>query len=95
MQIAVCACDTCLNARKRRLGEKRSRLMARILWHKVGSPTPYVSQALGVEEWQLRRAIHAIKRRCGLTGADRVIIYDDGKVTDEQGEELGNILDED
>jgi hypothetical protein len=68
--------------------------MARILWDKLRNPTPYVSQTLGVEEWQLRHAIHIIKRRCGLAGADRVIIYDDGKVTDERGEELGNIFDE-
>jgi hypothetical protein len=65
--------------------------MARILWDKLRNPTPYVSQALGIEEWQLRHAIHAIKRRSGLKGADRVIIYDDGTVTDEHGEELGNI----
>jgi hypothetical protein len=53
-----------------------------------------VSQTLGIEEWQLRHAIHSIKRRCGLTGGDRVVIYDDGKVTDEHGDELGNIFDE-
>jgi len=68
--------------------------MARILWDRLRNPTPYVSQALGVEEWQLRHAIHVIKRRGGLTGAERVIIYDDGKVTDERREELGNIFDE-
>jgi len=64
--------------------------MARILWDKLRNPIPYVSQSLGIEEWQLRQGIHAIKRRCGLMGADRVIIYDDKKVTDE----LGNVLDE-
>ena len=30
-----------------------------------------------------------------LSGADRVIIYSDGRVTDEQGEPLGNLHDED
>ena len=65
--------------------------MARILWDKSTNPTPFVSETLGVEEWQLRKAIHAIKRRVGLRGAERVIIYDDGAVTDEQGEDLGNI----
>ena len=65
--------------------------MARILWNKSTNPTPFVSRTLGVEEWQLRKAIHAIKRRAGLRGADRVIIYDSGAVTDEQGEDLGNI----
>jgi hypothetical protein len=68
--------------------------MARILWDKLRNPTPYVSQTLRIEEWQLRNAIHAIKRRCGRTGADRVIIYDDGAVTDEHGEALGNVHDE-
>ncbi len=68
--------------------------MARIIWDKVRNPTPYVSEALGIEEWQLRNAIHAIKRRCGLSGSDRVIVYDDGKVTDEHDDELGNIFDE-
>jgi hypothetical protein len=58
------------------------------------NPTSFVSQALGIEEWQLRQAIHAIKRRSGLMGAGRVIIYDDDKVTDERGDELGNIFDE-
>jgi hypothetical protein len=65
--------------------------MARILWDKLRNPTPYVSQSLGIEEWQLRHAIHQIKRRAGLKGADRVIIYDDGTVTDEHGEDLDNI----
>jgi hypothetical protein len=68
--------------------------MPRILWDKLRNPTPYVSQTLGIEEWQLRNAIHSIKRRCGLMGTDRVIIYDDGKVTDEHGDELGNVFDE-
>ncbi len=27
-------------------------------------------------------------------GAERVIIYDDGRVTDESGDELGNVFDE-
>lgn len=53
-----------------------------------------MSRSLGIEEWQLRNAIHRIKRRCGLSGTDRVIIYDDGSVADEAGEVLGNIHDE-
>lgn len=68
--------------------------MAKVLWNKRRNPTPYVSQSLGIEEWQLRQAIHTIKNRAGLTGPDRVIIYDDGKVTAENGDELGNIRDE-
>ena len=68
--------------------------MARVLWDKAANPAPYVSRALGVEQWQLRQAIHAVKRRSGLGGSDRVIVYNDGSLTDEGGEELGNIFDE-
>jgi hypothetical protein len=67
--------------------------MARILWDQNRNPTPYVSQALGLEQWQLHHAIHMIKRRRGLKGGDRVIISDDGKVTNDRGEELRNIFD--
>lgn len=68
--------------------------MADILWDKLRNPTPYVSETLGIEEWELRSAIHTIKERSGLSGRDRVIIHRDGKVTDEHGEDLGNIHDE-
>jgi hypothetical protein len=68
--------------------------MARVIWDKSTNPTPYVSRWLGIEEWQLRNAIHRIKGRTGLTGADRVIIYDDGRITDAHGEDLGNVHDE-
>ena len=68
--------------------------MADILWDRSGNPTRYVSERLGIEEWELRGAIHTIKRRSGLSGADHVTIYSDGKVTDEHGEDLGNIHDE-
>ena len=65
-----------------------------ILWDRRGNPSPYVSQALGLEEWQLRQAIHKIKGRSPLRGPDRVIIYRNGGVTDENGEVLGNVYDE-
>jgi hypothetical protein len=69
--------------------------MPRILWDKLNrSPTKHVSDQLGVEDWQLRAAIHKIKGHSGLGGSDRVIIYDDGSVTDENGEPIGNIYDE-
>ena len=35
-----------------------------------------------------------IARHFGLKGADRVIIWDDGSVTDQQGNVLGNVYDE-
>ena len=39
--------------------------------------------------------MHKIKAASDLSGADRVIIYSDGTVTDEQGEPIGNLFDED
>jgi hypothetical protein len=65
-----------------------------ILWDRARSPNPHVSEALGIEEWQLRQAIHKIKGRSPLRGPDRVIIYSNGDVADESGEALGNIYDE-
>jgi hypothetical protein len=41
------------------------------------------------------RALHKIKAANDFSGADRVVIYSDGRVTDEQGEPLGNLHDED
>jgi hypothetical protein len=43
---------------------------------------------------QLRDAIHKIKGRSPLRGRDRIIIYRNGDVTDENGEALGNVYDE-
>ncbi len=67
---------------------------SKIIWDRLRNSTRYVSEALGIEEWQLRNAIHRLKRRWGLEPTDRVIIYDDGKVTDASGDELGNVHDE-
>jgi hypothetical protein len=69
--------------------------MARALWSSAGNPTNAVSQALGVPRWALRRALHRIKGAWGLGGRDRVIIWDDGSVTDQNGGHLGNVFDED
>lgn len=68
--------------------------MARVIWDKKRNPTEYVSDCLGIERWQLRAALHKIKARSNLGAQDRTIIYDDGKVTDESGEDVGNIYDE-
>ena len=68
--------------------------MPRIIWSNPGSPTRAVSDALGIERRQLLNALHRIKEGAGLSGADRVIIWDDGTVTDMQGNPLGNIHDE-
>jgi hypothetical protein len=66
----------------------------RIIWNKARNPTRHVSDALGIERWQLRRAIHLIKARNNLSPQDRVVIFSDGTVKDVGGNEIGNILDE-
>jgi len=43
---------------------------------------------------QLGDAIHELKTAGNLSPAERVIIYDDGTVTDESGYVLGNIYNE-
>jgi hypothetical protein len=68
--------------------------MSRIIWDRAGNPTRYVSDTLGITRVQLRVAHHQIKRRANLGGQDRTVIYDDGNVTDANGDDIGNILDE-
>ena len=65
-----------------------------IICNKQGNPTEYVSDRLGIERWQLRAAIHKIKARNNLGATDRIVIYDDGNITDEGGEPIGNVFDE-
>jgi hypothetical protein len=67
---------------------------ASIIWSDAGNPTNEVSRALRIERQQLRRALHRIQRAQGLKGADRVIIWNDGSVTDQQDNVLGNVYDE-
>jgi len=68
--------------------------MARVIWDKKRNPTDYVSDRLGISRGDLRKGIHKIKSRSNLGATDRGIIYDDGSVTDERGEHVGNIFDE-
>ena len=68
--------------------------MARIIWDKRDNPPKYVSDRLGIQHWQLGDAIHDLKAAGNLSPTDRVIIYDDGTVTDESGYGLGNIYNE-
>lgn len=72
--------------------------MARIVWNRRENPSKYVSDQLGITREQLGDAIHEIKAAGDLSPADRVIIYDDGyddgTVTDERGDILGNIYNE-
>jgi hypothetical protein len=68
--------------------------LSEVIWNKIRNPTKYVSDKLRIERWELRAAIHQIKARSALGPKDRVIIYDDGNVTDESGEPIGNIFDD-
>jgi hypothetical protein len=68
--------------------------MARVIWDKRGNPPKYVSDRLHIHLWQLGDAIHELKAASDLRPAERVIIYDDGTVTDESGYVLGNIYNE-
>ena len=72
-----------------------NRSRARILWSNPGNPPDSVARALGMEPRRFSRALHKIKAASDLSGADRVIVYQDGSVTDDQGEPLGNLHDED
>jgi hypothetical protein len=61
----------------------------------TGQPQPGMSATLwGLKRWQLRQAIHKIKAGHKLGGNDKVIVHSDGKVTDVNGSEIGNIFDE-
>jgi len=72
---------------------RRSR--ARTLWSNPGNPPDSVARSLGMEPRHFSGALHKIKAANDLSGADRVVIYTDGSVTNEQGEPLGNLHDED
>lgn len=68
--------------------------MARKIWSNPGNPDATVSGVLGIERWQLREALHKIKRASGLGSTDDVVIWDDGTVTDANGDFCGVIHDE-
>jgi hypothetical protein len=68
--------------------------MARIIWDKPGNPPKYVSDRRRIHHWQLGDAIHELKASGNVSAAERVIIYDDGTVTDETGYVLGNVYNE-
>lgn len=74
--------------------EAKSRKRTRVLWSNPGNPPDAVAHALGMEPRHFGRALHKLKAAGNLSGADRVIIYADGTVTDERGEPLGNLHDE-
>ena len=67
--------------------------MPRIIWSTSENQTKLVSDALGIERWQLRNALQIIKEEAGMSGTDRVIVWDDGTVSDTQGNPA-NVYDE-
>ncbi len=68
--------------------------MPRIIWRNPGNPPRGVATRLGITRHQLGRAIHRIKDYAGLAPGERITIWDDGSVTDENDVPLGNIQDE-
>jgi len=70
--------------------------LARKIWSNPGkAPDANVAKALKIEPWQLREAIHKIKRAAGLGSTDDVDVWDDWTVTDHtNGDFCGVIHDE-
>ena len=66
----------------------------RTIWSRPGNPPKSVAVALGITRPQLRYAIHKIKDDAGLGPGDSVKIWDDGSITDDADEWIGNIYDE-
>jgi hypothetical protein len=72
-----------------------SRSRVRVVWSNPGNPPDSVAQALGIAPRHFSRALHKIKAANDFSSMDHVIIYSDGRVTDEQGEPLVSLNDED
>ena len=68
--------------------------MRRPIWSRPENPTRDVARRLGVTREQLRDAIHRIKEDAKLGARDRITIWDDGTITDERGETIGNVHEE-
>lgn len=72
--------------------------MPRRIWSNPGNPPASVARQLGLDEYELGDRLHAIKEGAGLGGADRVSIWDDGAVTDDNAVDdedvwIGNLRD--
>jgi hypothetical protein len=80
--------------RQHKMRAAMARSPARILWSTPRNPPASVARALGMEARRFSRALRKIKAASDLSGTDRVVIYSDGSVTDEHGEPLGNLYDE-
>lgn len=65
--------------------------MPRRIWSNPGNPPRGVATRLGITRAQLRNALHRIKADVKLGARDRVTIWDDGSVTDDEGDLIGNV----
>ncbi len=72
-----------------------NRSRAGVLWSSRDNPPDSIARQLGMQPRHFTRALHKIKSASNLSGDDRVTIYNDGGVTDDKGELLGNLHDED
>lgn len=70
------------------------RSRTRILRSQSGNPPGSVPRALGMVPRRFSPALHKIKAAGDLSGTDRVVTYSNGSVTDEQGEPLGNLYED-
>jgi len=68
--------------------------MPQKVWSSPGNPPRAIATRLGITREQLRYAIHRIKEEVKLGPRDRVKIWDDGSVANEDEGPIGNIYDE-
>ena len=68
--------------------------MAQKIWSSPRNPPRDVADRLGITRPQLRRRLHRIKRFAKLRPRDRVTIWDDGTVTDDADDWIGDLRDE-
>jgi hypothetical protein len=74
--------------------------MNRRVWSDPENPPDWVAREISQETGkritreQLGEALHTIKREAGLRPRDRVYIWEDGSITDDTDEWIGNIYDE-
>ena len=68
--------------------------MPQKIWSNPENPPRGIATRLGITRHQLREAIYRIKEDFQLGPRDRLTIWDDGSVTDEDGELIANIYDE-
>jgi hypothetical protein len=68
--------------------------MPRVIWSRPSNPTDAVAHTLGITPHQLSRGLHRVKENARLRPRDNVKIWDDGTVTDDRNNWIGNIHDE-